>query len=85
MQRASPETLLCDPRIIRKQGEKKKNIRIMEAHREVAEKEEEEENVPAPRSRGYDMTRQFLHGRSSCKSRVDADVTPTNPTTNTAP
>jgi hypothetical protein len=76
---------LHDPRIIRKQGEKKRSSRNMEAHTEEEEMEEDMEDIPAPGSRGYDMARKGLRGRSSCKSRVDAGVTPTNSTTNTAP
>ena len=45
MQRASAEVFLHDPRIIRKQGEKKMNNRTVEAHKEVTEMEEEEENL----------------------------------------
>jgi hypothetical protein len=45
MQRASAEAFLHDPRIIRKQGEKKMNNRIMGVHKEVTEMEEEEENL----------------------------------------
>jgi hypothetical protein len=45
MQRASVEAFLHDPRIIRKQGEKKMNNRIMGVHKEVTEMEEEEENL----------------------------------------
>jgi hypothetical protein len=58
----------------------------MEAHRQGYEREKEDlEVIPAPGSRGYGMARQCPRGRSSCKCREDADITPTNSTNSTAP
>jgi hypothetical protein len=57
----------------------------MEAHRQGDEREKDTVVVPAPGSIGYGMARQCPRGRSCCKSRVDASVTPTNSTTSTAP
>jgi hypothetical protein len=77
---------LCDYWIIRRPGSKRKKKHSgMEAHRQGDEKEEEQESLPAPGSRSHGMARQCPRGRSSCKSREDASVTPTSSMNSTAP